>query len=459
MKMKDDTIAAIATPPGTGGISIVRVSGPDALKIAGQAVRLRSGKPLASLKPWAARLASVVDARGAQVDEALVVVMKSPRSYTGEDVVEIQCHGGRLVSEKVLALLLEAGARPAEPGEFTRRAFLSGRITLEEAEAVLELVEAPTEYSLSQAAKRLRGELGQRVREWEESLYSALAAYQAGIDFPEDVDRGLERATREIERVHREIAALLERAPLGLALVNGIEVCLVGPPNAGKSSLFNALLSAERAIVTEVPGTTRDVLRERTEWNGLPVILLDTAGLRETSDIVEMIGVERAEKAASESEVIVYVVDGAVGLTGADRSWIEKWRKEGRRLLVVVSKADVSPRKAEEEELRKLTHGSFVLASAKTGEGLEEIKTKVTGWFSRGGEMDLLVPGSARQVDCLRRASSSLGEALSAQAEGWTEDVVVICLEEALRALSELTGKNVSEETLEQIFSRFCVGK
>lgn len=457
--MREDTIAAIATPPGTGGISIVRASGPDAIGIAEKTLKLKSGASLASLEPWTVRLASVVDGEGAQVDEALVLIMKAPRSYTGEDVVEVQCHGGSLVSQKVLAALLEAGARHAEPGEFTRRAFLNRRITLEEAEAVLDVVEAPTEYALSQAGRRLRGELGDRVRRWEESLYSALAALQASIDFPEDVDQGSSRAMDEMTRVHEEIAGLLDRAPLGLALTCGIEVCLVGPPNAGKSSLFNALLAAERAIVTEVPGTTRDILRERTEWNGLPVLLLDTAGLRETSDVVETIGVERAEKAASESEVIVYVVDSTVGLTGSDIDWVQKWLKQGRKVLLVASKADVSPRKVTEGELSEVAGGSYVMASAKTGEGLEEIKNRVTGWFSRGHAPDLLSPGSARQVDCLRRASSSLGEALSSHAEGWTEDVVVICLEEALKALAELTGKDVSEETLEQVFSRFCVGK
>lgn len=457
--MREDTIAAIATPPGTGGISIVRVSGPDAVAVAGRTVKLKSGAALTSLRPWTVRLASVVGRDGTVIDEALVLVMKAPRSYTGEDLVEVQCHGGSLVSQKVLATLLEGGARHGEPGEFTRRAFLNQRITLEEAEAVLDVVQAPTEYALSQAGRRLRGELGDRVRRWEARLYAALAALQAGLDFPEDVDHASSPMLEEMAGVHKEISDLLDRAPLGLALTSGIEVCLVGPPNAGKSSLFNALLAAERAIVTEVPGTTRDVLRERTEWNGLPVLLLDTAGLRETSDVVETIGVEKAEQAASESEVIVYVVDSTVGLAGDDKDWIQKWLRQGRKVLLVATKIDARPTKVVESELEAVSGGCFVPASAKTGAGLEEIKKRVTGWFSRGDDLHLLSPGSARQVDCLRRACSSLGEALSRHAEGWTEDVVVICLEESLKALAELTGKNVGEETLEQVFSRFCVGK
>jgi tRNA modification GTPase len=459
MYVKEETIAAIATPPGTGGISIVRVSGPDAVLAAGKTLRLRSGAPLSSVRPWTVRLASVVDREGVTIDEALVLVMRGPRSYTGEDLVEVQCHGGSLVSQKVLASVLEAGARHAEPGEFTRRAFLNGRITLEEAEAVLEVVNAPTEYALSQAGRRLRGELGARVRKWETRLYSALAALQASADFPEDVDEVSSHAMEEVLSAHKEIAALLDRAPLGLALSCGIEVCLVGPPNAGKSSLFNALLAADRAIVTEVPGTTRDVLRETTEWDGLPVILLDTAGLRQTSDVVEIIGVERAERAASESEVIIYVFDSALGLGSEDRDWIGKWLKQGRRVLLVAGKSDAGACKVSESEINEVAGGAFVLASAVTGAGLEEIKKRVTDWFRRGQDPRLLSPGSARQVDCLRRASSSLGEALSRRSEGWTEDVVVLCLEEALEALAELTGKDVSEETLEQVFARFCVGK
>jgi tRNA modification GTPase len=457
--VKDDTIAAIATPPGTGGISIVRVSGSDAIPVAAGPLRLRAALPLASVKPWTARLASVVGDDGVVIDEALVIVMRAPRSYTGEDLVEVQCHGGRLVSEKVLAALLAGGARHAEPGEFTRRAFLNKRITLEEAEAVLDVINAPTEYALSQATRRLRGELGARVHEWEARLYSALARFLAGTDFPDDVDEKDPHDMEEVESVHREIAGVLARAPLGLALSCGIEVCLVGPPNAGKSSLFNALLAADRAIVTEVPGTTRDVLRETTEWDGLPVVLLDTAGLRRTSDVVEIIGVERAERAASESEVIVYVVDSTVGLGNEDIEWIQKWLKQGRRLLVVAGKSDAHPRRVVESELSQVARGSCVLASAVTGEGLEEIKKRVVGYFKGGEDPRLLAPGSARQVDCLRRAHSSLSEALERRGEGWTEDVVVLLLEEAARALAELTGKDVAEEALREVFSRFCVGK
>lgn len=457
--MEEDTIAAISTPSGMGGISIVRLSGPDAVRLAESVIHLAGPAPLSSLKSWSARLGNVVSTGGEIVDQAIVLVMRRPRSYTGEDLVEVQCHGGPMVSQKVLLALLEAGARHAEPGEFTKRAFLSGRITLEEAEAVLDVVTAPTESALAQAEKRLRGELGAKIKSWEDRLYGALAALQVLADFPEEIEEIPMDAFREVGAIHREMVDVLDRAPLGLALANGIEVCLVGAPNSGKSSLFNSLILEDRAIVTEVPGTTRDVLRERTEWGGLPVVLLDTAGLRETSDVVEVIGVERAERAASESEAILYVIDDTVGVTAEDRNWISKWIGERRNVLVVVTKADAGANKARLDEVSEVSGGKFVVASSVTGKGLDEIKTSITGWFDRGEGIEDVLPGSARQVDCLRRAAASLGEALSGLSEGWSEDVLILSLEAGARALSELTGKDVTRETLEQVFSRFCVGK
>jgi tRNA modification GTPase len=455
----EDTIAAISTPRGTGGISIVRLSGPDAVSIADRVVNLKTSQPIKAMQSWSARLGTVRAADGTAIDEAVVILMRKPRSYTGEDMVELQCHGGPVASQKVLFALLEAGARHAGPGEFTKRAFLSGRITLDEAEAVLDVVTASTEAALKEAGRRLGGELGAKVKKWEERLYGALAGLLALADFPEEVEEMSESAFEEIAVIRKEIADVLRRAPLGLALSGGIEVCLVGAPNSGKSSLFNALLSQDRAIVTEVPGTTRDVLRERAEWNGLPVILLDTAGLRRTEDVVELIGVARAEEAARESEVILYVIDGTRGVTCEDRKWVSKWREEGRHVIAVVSKADAGIDPTDFFELGEITGGAYVVSSSKTGQGVEEIKARVARMFDGGDGLEVVAPGSARQVDCLRRAEALLGEALSGRSSGWSEDVLVLSVEEAARALSELTGKNVSEEALEQVFSRFCVGK
>ena len=453
-----DTIAAIATPPGTGGISIVRISGAGALAVGDKIIRLRNGRAVSRVRSWSLSLGDVTDPdTGEVVDEAVAVVMRAPRSYTGEDVLEIQCHGGRLVTEKVLELVLANGARPAGPGEFTRRAYLSGRITLEEAEAVLDLINAPSEASLREAGQRLRGELGSMVRAWEGRLYEVLAVLQGGEDFPEDVSDVTEKAMEDLRSLHGEIQAVLSRAPLGMALVSGIEVCLVGRPNAGKSSIFNALLGQERAIVTDVPGTTRDVLRERTLWGGLPVVLLDTAGLRQTHEIVEAIGVEKAESAASEAEVILYVVDDTVGLSPEDREWISRWR--GRKLLVLVNKCDLGVGRVSADDIREFLGADWLRVSGVTGQGVERIKERVCSWFAEGGLPESALPGPARQVDCLRRASEAIGTALRDRQGGWTEDVMVMSLEEAAKTLSEISGKNVPEEVLDQVFSKFCVGK
>lgn len=453
----EDTIAAIATPQGRGGIAAVRISGPSALHVAQRFVRLKRGARAWRRKRWWIALGTAVDPDSERaVDEVIVLCMPGPRSYTGEDVVEVQCHGGRLVTEKILELALRCGARHACPGEFTRRAYLSGRITLDQAEAVLDLVNAPSEASLLEAGRRLKGELGDRVRRLEERVLVALASLMAATDFPEEVDDQSEEAFADLERVREEVRQLLSASPLGLALASGIEVCLVGRPNAGKSSLFNALLGRERAIVTEVPGTTRDVLREHTEWDSLPVILLDTAGLRETSEVVEAIGVERAQEAALGSEVILYVVDATVPLVEEDRSWISRW--QGRRLLVAANKEDLGPDDACLRELDAMVPGRWVAVSSVTGKGLEQVKKIVSGWFL-GGHPESALPGSARQVDCLRRAEQALSAALERRETGWTLDVVVLALEEAAGALAELTGKRVSEAALEQVFSRFCVGK
>lgn len=455
-----DTIAAVATPPGAGGISIVRVSGPDAFPLGDRVVRLKSGRSLGGASGWSVAFGEVVDpGSGETVDQVVVLAMAGPRSYTGEDVLEVQCHGGTLVTQKILSIVLSRGARQAEAGEFTRRAFLSGRISLDQAEAVIDLVAAPSEASLVEAGRRLKGELGRQIRAWETRVYEILASLQAETDFPEDVEGGFPGAVRDLAALGAEIDRLIAAAPLGLALASGIEVCLLGKPNAGKSSLFNALLGQDRAIVTTVPGTTRDVLRERTQWGGLPVVLLDTAGLRETSEVVEAIGVERATAAAAEAEVIVYLVDDTAGLTEEDAGWIARWK--GRKLLVAVSKIDAGAGRVGAPDLERLGAGpaNVFRVSCVTGEGLDALKEAVTGWFAKGGAPEGAIPGSARQVDCLRRAAEWISQAVSQAADGWTEDVVVMSVERAAGALAELTGKQVSKETLEQVFSKFCVGK
>lgn len=453
-----DTIAAIATPVGTGGIAIVRLSGPDAFAIAGRMIKLRKGTALEEMKSWSMALGDVLEqASGRLIDECIVLVMKACRSYTGEHVVEIQCHGGTVVAEKVLSLAFKLGARPAGPGEFTKRAFINGRITLDEAEAVLDIVTSSSEAALFQAGRRLKGELGAMVSRWEGQIVDLLALLQGAIDFPETIEAERSEIQGMLEGLKNDITAVLERAPLGLALSQGVEVCLVGRPNVGKSSLFNALLSRDRAIVTDVPGTTRDVLRETTEWYGLPVVLLDTAGLRETGEVVEALGVERAQTAATESNVILYVLDDTQGICAEDVKWLDKW--QGRNCLAVVTKTDLNKRQVDIEQLEQICGDSWVYVSGATRFGVEDLKKKVQSMFAGVGDPEALAPGSARQVDCLERALDEIEAAIEYLNQGWTDDVIALALEAAAGALMELTGKQVSGETLDRIFSRFCVGK
>ncbi len=452
-----ETIAAVSTPSGTGGIAVVRVSGPEALCVVDRVVRLRRRKPVRDLDTWSAALGDAYGADAVFLDEVVVMVMRAPNSYTGEDVVEIQCHGGRLVTEKILDEVLRLGVRAAMPGEFTRRAYLSGRINLLEAEAVADVVAARSEAALVQAGRRLKGEFGGLVRSWEERLVGLLSTLLGSSDFPEDVSMERDGLTVGVESLFWEMDTFLSRAPIGLALAEGVQVCLVGKPNVGKSSLFNALLREDRAIVTEIPGTTRDILREHSQWEGVPVVLLDTAGLRATAEIVEVIGVERAESAASTSEVILYVVEDTAGLTPEDRGWLERWKE--RRLLLVINKVDAGAGLITPEVVEPLVGNSAVWVSCLTGQGLEDLRKKVAGWFSSKETLDQVVPGSARQVDCVRRAACCLKDALDEINRGWPDDVVVFSLEDAAKALKELTGTDWTEEALNQVFERFCVGK
>ncbi len=455
-----ETIGAIATPMGTGGIAICRLSGKESLDICDQMVRLRSGKRVKHMPTWSMGLGDILDpVTGVVLDEGIVLVMKGPRSYTGEDVVEMQCHGGMLVAQKVLSVAYHLGAKPAEPGEFTKRAFLNGRITLDEAEAVLDVVTSASEASLYHAGRRLKGEFGALVETWESLLVDVLALLEGPIDFPESIDLEgeRERARGILEGLAEEVGGTLDRAPLGLALSGGVDVCLVGRPNVGKSSLFNALLSRDRAIVTDVPGTTRDVISERTEWYGLPIVLLDTAGLRPTQEVVEAMGVERAKSAAQEANVVLYILDDTEEVSDEDLAWIDSWTD--RFCIAVVTKADLGQNKIDIRLLEEKLGSRWVKVSSVTKEGIEDLKEMVQGIFTSLADPEAILPGSARQVDCLRRAYGHVNEALEYMAEGWTDDVIVLCVEQGAEALMELTGKKVSDATLDRIFSQFCVGK
>jgi tRNA modification GTPase len=469
-----DTICAIATPAGQGGIGIVRLSGPQALAIATQVVRLRSSDSLSSVSSHTLHLADlVIPALGRHdevsavrnrlpisglIDEALVVYMKAPRSFTAEDVVEIQSHGGMLVLEMVCRVCMESGARMAEPGEFTKRAFLNGRLDLSQAEAVLDTIRATSSAGLKIAQRQLRGDLAQEIEQARASLLTVLAHVEAGIDFVDEDISFLQQD--ELVRIVRKACAVVQKleatAQDGRILKEGARVVILGRPNVGKSSLLNRLLKEERAIVTAIPGTTRDVIEESINVNGVMIHLADTAGMRETDDIVEREGIKRARAAQDDADLLLVVVDGSVPLTNDDRELLNSVRD--RKHLVLLNKADLAE---TVERDPALTDRLVYIISAKTGMGIEVVKSAllaqlVSGGFEAG---ESLMVTNARHRDALRRASASLGQALESVRGGMAGELISIDVRAAADALGEITGAITTDEILGRIFSEFCVGK
>ena len=469
----DDTIAAIATATGAGGLAVVRVSGSAALATADAVFeggeRLESAPSHTVHHGWvvarecaeAADGAAVAPAR--RLDEVVAAVFRAPRSYTREDVVELSCHGGELSSRRVLAALLAAGARLASPGEFTLRAFLNGRIDLAQAEAVADVVRAETERGHELALSQLAGELSRTVNALSDRLADALAEVEARVDFAEDVG-GIEvpeHVLATIAGLEASLAGLLQGAAYARAVREGVRVPLVGRPNVGKSSLFNALLGEARAIVTDVPGTTRDRVSEAIELAGIRVTVSDTAGMRETGDAVESIGVARAREALADCAVALWVVDGAAPLDDDD----ERIARElaGKRVLVALNKRDLGEATTL-AQVGTLLDGAprrVVAVSATQGLGLEALRQALAALLGAGeadGSLSGAV-GNRRHAEALERARAALDRAARAAGEGLPGEFVALELREALAALGEVTGRSVGEDLLERIFSKFCVGK
>lgn len=459
--MIEDTISAVATALGEGSIGIIRVSGERALEIGEKLFKAASNKRIAEYPVNTLIYGHVYDLDDSIVDEVLAVYMKGPRSYTAEDVVELQCHGGIQSLKKLLQLTYSAGARPAEPGEFTKRAFLNGRIDLTQAEAVMDIIQSRSEQGLKLAARQQQGQLAKELRALRHNLVDVIVNLEAVIDYPEedieDVTYG--RVVDTLDSTCTEIEKLLRHAHTGKILREGLRTVIVGRPNVGKSSLLNALLREERAIVSEYAGTTRDVIEEQLLIDGVPLVLADTAGIHETEDFVEKIGVERSLKLMQDAELVVCVVDGSQGLKSEDEEILQA--AESKACVIIVNKSDltqIADINALEERFGK---DKVLTLSAKTLSGVEEF----TAWLKNYvyGQEGVLGDGiyvqNARHENLLREALKSLEDAKLA-AEGMLPyDCIVIDVRNAIDMLGEITGDTVQDEIINEIFSRFCIGK
>jgi len=455
--MYDDTIAAIATPPGEGGVAIIRLSGPAALAIAERIFRPARPGPL---RPFRLRFGHVVDpASGAPLDEALAAFMRAPRSFTREDVVELSCHGGPLPAQATLGAALAAGARLARPGEFTMRAFLNGRIDLSQAEATLDVVQARTSAGLALAQAQLGGWLAREVRAARAALLECLAYVTVVVDFPEDEVEPQDIGP-QLRAGLAAVGRLLAGADQGIVYRHGARAALVGRPNVGKSSLLNALLRADRAIVTPIAGTTRDTLEETASLHGIPVVLIDTAGIHESDDPIERLGVERSRAALAGADLALLVLDAQAAVSDGDLLIAALTRDKPTILVWNKCDAERQPPPAPPA----LDHQRLLAAlpvSARTGRGLDELSeavaTALLGSAPAGGEARLV--SSPRHRDALRRAAEHLGAATVAWDNGVPADLLAGDLTAALNALGEITGETVGDDLLDVIFARFCIGK
>ena len=459
-----DTIAAVATAPGPGAIGILRLSGPGAVPVAAARFRPADGRPLEAHRPHSLVYGDLLDAEGAVIDRALATFSRAPHSYTGEDTAELQCHGAPMVLQLGLEGLLAQGARQAGPGEFTRRAFLNGRLDLAQAEAVADLIEAEDPAAVYQAAGQLSGALSRRVGAIYDGLTDLLAHFHAVLDYPdEDIDPFRADTVRAgLEEARRGLAALLATYDRGRYIAGGAPCALVGRPNAGKSSLLNALAGYERAIVTDIPGTTRDTVEESAVCGGVLLRLIDTAGIRDTEDAVEKLGVERSRQAAASAELVIALIDGTGDITAEDRE-ILALAQTAPHYIVADSKSDLLP--PGEARVLSLPRGirepdAYLAVSSVAPGGLRLLEAAVAKLFPAGdpGEAGSLLT-DRRQEDAAHRALEAVRRALEGLEAGLTPDAVLTDAEEALEALGELTGRTAKEEIVSRIFSRFCVGK
>lgn len=455
-----DTIAAAATAMGSAGIGIIRISGTDAFAVLGKVFRPKNEKKVMSEQPgYTVHYGMAVD--GEQVlDEVLVMLMRGPHSYTAEDTAEIDCHGGRLVMQKILEAVLKNGARAAEPGEFTKRAFLNGRMDLSQAEAVMDLIQSKNEMALKSSLAQLKGNVRQEIEKLRAQILYEMAFVEAALDDPEHIslDGYSEELLEKMRGIAAEVERLLKSSESGRMLKEGIKTVILGKPNAGKSSLLNVLLGEERAIVTEIAGTTRDVLEEQLQLGEVSLQLLDTAGIRSTEDVVEQIGVERARKQAEDADLILYVADSSRVLDESDEEILKLL--EGKKALVLLNKSDLDP-VITPQIMRERTGHPVLVISAKEGAGIQELEEKIRSLFFRG-EVDFndeVLITNLRQKQALMDASKSLSMVIESIENGMPEDFFTIDLKDAYTSLGFIIGEEIGDDLANEIFGKFCMGK
>ena len=458
----DDTIAAIATAPGIGGIGIIRVSGPEACDVVNRIFHSKQSVPLGERQTRTIHYGHIVHPKtGKTLDEVIVVLMKGPHSYTAEDVVEIQCHGGFVSVREILKVLLSEGVRQAEEGEFTKRAFLNGRIDLTQAEAIIDIIDAKTEQSLEVAVNQLDGTLSKYIRALRDELIAMIAHLEVTIDYPEEdiEDVSAQEVRTGLAPILEKMDNLLATAQRGKLLRDGVMVSIIGRPNAGKSSLMNALLREDRAIVTNIPGTTRDSIEEFLTIQGIPVRLIDTAGIRETEDIVESMGVEKARQYLDKADVVVLVIDGSKPLEPEEQELLQLITN--RPSIIFLNKADQAQYISKEEIAAMGTFTEIVTISAAQGEGMDEMARVITS-LVQGGSVQAsheAMLSNVRHITLMEQAKVSLDQSILAIDSGMPIDLIVTDIRAAWELLGDITGESLRESMVDELFKRFCLGK
>ena len=458
--MKTDTIAAIATAMSNSGIGIVRISGDEALDVADRIFRPKKGsRKVSDMETHTIHYGYVTDGDEV-IDEVMLLIMKSPRSYTCEDTIEIDCHGGVLVMKKILETVLKYGARPAEPGEFTKRAFLNGRIDLSQAESVIDVINAQNELALKSSVSQLQGAVLEKIKAIRAVVLHEIAFIESALDDPEHVSlEGYPEQLHEImSDAHSKVKKLLDSSDNGKMLKEGINTAIVGKPNAGKSSLLNILVGEERAIVTEIAGTTRDILQEQIQIGGIGLNVIDTAGIRDTEDIVEKIGVNKSREYIEKADLIIYVVDSSTELDENDQEIIEAI--QNKKAIVLLNKSDLDA-KTDASVLQTQLNKPILSISAKNNTGIHELETLIEEMFFSGklSFNDEVYITNIRQKNALAEAQNSLKMVLQSIADGMPEDFFTIDMMNAYEALGTIIGESVGEDLVNEIFSKFCMGK